>query len=138
MVPMRFARVILLLMACLPALFAAEQTRLTVQVNSADTGKPVGRASVVVKFRHGVGVNLKKMVTNWETKTNEDGRVVLPPMPHGEVQIQIIAKDFQTAGDIYQLTEPEQTIAIKLNRPQAQYSEHAEQDRLKQQAQQGK
>ena len=40
-----------------------KSTRLTVQVNSADTGKPIDRASVVVKFRHGRNVNMKKIVT---------------------------------------------------------------------------
>jgi len=124
---MRTLRVILLLaLFSLPLSFAAEMTKLTVQVNSADSGKPIDRASVVVRFRHGLNVNLKKIVTNWETKTNQEGRVTLPSMPQGEIQIQIIASNFQTHGGIYQLTEPEQTIAIKLNRPQAQYSEDAQ------------
>ena len=112
-----------LALASLP-LFAAN-TKLTVQVNSADTGKPIDRASVVVKFRHGLNVNMKKIVTNWETKTNQDGKVTLPTMPQGEITVQIIAPNYQTAGDVYQLTEEEQTITIKLNRPQAQYSEDA-------------
>jgi len=114
----------LVLLCALPAI-SGEMTRLTVQVNSADTGKPVDRASVVIKFRHGLNVNLKKIVTNWETKTSQEGRVTIPSMPQGEVQIQIIAHDYQTYGNIYQLEQPEQTIAIKLNRPQRQYSEDA-------------
>ncbi len=107
------------------ASFAAEMTKLTVQVVSKDTGKPVDRASVIVRFRHGRNVNLKKIVTNWETKTNQQGAVTIPAIPQGEVTIQVIASDFQTFGDIYQLVEPAQTVAIKLNRPQAQYSEDA-------------
>lgn len=103
---------------------SAKDARLTVEVLSAEGGKPVERASVIVRFRHGVGVNLKKVQTNWETKTSEAGVVRLPSMPQGEVSIQIIAKGFQTHGGIYQLTEPEQTITIKVNRPQRQYSEH--------------
>jgi hypothetical protein len=112
-------------MLCAAPAFTAEMTSLTVQVNSADTGKPIGRASVVVKFRHGRNVNLKKIVTNWETKTSQEGKVTIPSMPQGEVQIQIIAQDYQTFGNIYQLDQPEQTIEIKLNRPQPQYSEDA-------------
>src|ERR1700744_2466026 len=102
----------LVLLCALPA-FTAEMTRLKVQVNSADTGKPIGRASVVVRFRHGRNVNLKKIVTNWETKTNQDGNVTIPTMPQGEVQIQIIAQNYQTYGNIYQLEKPEETIEIK-------------------------
>ena len=80
---------------------------------------------MVVKFRHGLNVNMKKIVTNWETKTNQEGNVTIPAIPQGQVTIQIIATNYQTFGDLYDLNEPEQTIAIKLNRPQAQYSEDA-------------
>jgi hypothetical protein len=101
-------------------------TRLTVQVNSADTGKPIDRASVIVKFRHGLNpVKMKKMITNWETKTSQQGTVAIPELPMGEVTIQVIAEHYQTFGDIFQLTMPEQTITIKLNPPQPQYSEDA-------------
>jgi 5-hydroxyisourate hydrolase-like protein (transthyretin family) len=110
---------------------SATDSRLTIQVLSADTGKPVERASVIVRFRHGIGVNLKKIQTNWETKTSEEGKVKLPSMPQGEISLQIIAKSFQTHGGIYELTEPEQTITVKLNRPQRQYSEHEAQDKKK-------
>jgi len=117
----------LLALALTPA--SAKDARLTVEVRSADSGKPVDRASVIVRFRHGVGVNLKKIQTNWETKTSEAGIVKLPSMPQGEISIQVIANGFQTHGGIYQVTEPEQTISIKVNRPQRQYSEHEAQDK---------
>jgi hypothetical protein len=104
---------------------AAESTKLTVQVNSAASGKPVDRASVLVRFRHGRGVNLKKILTSWETKTNQQGSVTIPSIPQGEITVQVIAENFQTYGDVYQLDQPTQTISIKLNPPQAQYSEDA-------------
>ncbi len=122
MKPMRTIRVIFVLLCGLP-LVAGNSTRLTVQVNSADTGKPVDRASVVINFRHGRNVNMKKILTNWETKTNQQGSVTIPAIPQGEVTIQIIATNYQTFGDVYQLDQDQQTVAIKLNRPQAQYSE---------------
>jgi hypothetical protein len=99
-------------------------TRLTVQVNSIDTGKPIDRASVIVRFRHGLNpVKMKKILTSWETKTNQMGNVSIPEIPYGEVTIQVIADHYQTFGDVFELTMPEQTIAIKLNPPQSQYSE---------------
>jgi hypothetical protein len=120
-----------LVMAALAALAVphaiADNSRLTVEVRTSDTDKPVDRASVIVRFRHGLNVNLKKIQTHWETKTGQEGTVSLPPMPQGEVSIQIIAKGFQTHGGIYQVTDPEQKITIKVNRPQRQYSEHEEQ-----------
>jgi len=107
-------------------------TRLTVQVNSADTGRPIDRASVIVRFRHGLNpVKMKKIQTNWETKTSQQGSVSIPEIPMGEVTIQVIAEHYQTFGDVFQLTMPEQTIAIKLNHPQAQYSEDAQPDKKK-------
>jgi hypothetical protein len=108
-------------------LFGGSGTRLTVQINSADTGRPIDRASVIVKFRHGLNpVKMKKIITNWETKTSQQGAVTIPEIPMGEVTIQVIAEHYQTFGDVFELTMPEQTIAIKLNPPQAQYSEDAQ------------
>jgi hypothetical protein len=132
MKPMRAIRLIFVLLSgiflfgILPGslpLVAANSTRLTVRVNSAETGKPIDRASVVIHFRHGRNVNMKKILTNWETKTNQQGSVTIPAIPQGEVTIQIIAENFQTFGDVYQLDQNEQTVSIKLNRPQPQYSE---------------
>jgi hypothetical protein len=122
---MRTLRVTALLLLCLP-LFSGTGTKLTVQVNAADTGKPIDRASVIVRFKHGLNpVKMKKMITNWETKTSQQGTVTIPEIPMGEVTIQIIAQHYQTFGDVFELNMPEQTVAIKLNPPQAQYSEDA-------------
>ena len=106
-------------------LTAADPTILTVHVVSALNGKPVERASVIVRFKSGLGVNLKKVPTAWETKTNQEGNVTLPSMPQGKLEIQIIASNYQTFGDMFVTDKPEQTIEIKLNPPQAQYSEDA-------------
>lgn len=120
-------RILLPVLACLAALMltAADPVRLTVHVVSAVSGKPVDRASVIVKFKSGFNVNLKKIQTQWETKTNQEGNVTLPSMPQGKIEIQIIASNYQTFGDMFVTDQPEQTIAIKLNPPQAQYSEDA-------------
>jgi 5-hydroxyisourate hydrolase-like protein (transthyretin family) len=118
-------RATLLIVTALAALTltAADPTKLTVHVTSAISGKPVDRASVIVRFKEGIGVNLKKIQTSWETKTNQDGNVTLPSMPQGKIQIQIIASNYQTFGDMFVTDKPEQTIEIKLNPPQPQYSE---------------
>ena len=114
-----------LLLFSFPLFADTPSTRLTVQVNSAETGKPVNRASVVVRFRKGRSkINMKKIITSWETKTNQQGNVTIPEIPQGEVTVQIIAENYQTFGDVFDLDQPEQTITIKLNGPQAQYSAH--------------
>jgi 5-hydroxyisourate hydrolase-like protein (transthyretin family) len=118
-------RALLLIVATTAALTltAADPTILTVHVTSAVSGKPIDRASVIVRFKEGLGVNLKKIQTSWETRTNQDGNVTLPSMPQGKIQIQIIASNYQTFGDMFVTDKPAQTIEIKLNPPQPQYSE---------------
>jgi hypothetical protein len=125
---------ILALFACLSVFSipgsAVQSTRLTVQVNSAVSGKPVDRASVIVRFRHGRGVNMKKILTSWETKTNQEGNVAIPSIPHGEITIQVIAENYQTYGGVYELDQRQQTVNIKLNPPQPQYSEDAKSGKI--------
>ena len=122
---MKKMRAHLLILTCLAAmtLTGADPTKLTVHVISAVNGKPIDRASVIVRFKSGMGVNLKKIQTSWETKTNEQGSVTLPSMPQGQIEIQIIASNYQTFGNLFVTDKPEQTIEIKLNPPQPQYSE---------------
>ena len=56
--------------------------------------------------------------------TNQDGVAKLPPIPQGKVRVQVIAKGYQTFGNVYELNQDEQTIEIKVNPPQAQFSVH--------------
>ena len=100
-------------------------TTLTIAVTS-ESGKPVDRASVIVKFVRGHSlVKLGKgNTTRWEMKTSQEGTVTIPPIPQGEILIQVIAKNYQTFGDTFEVDEPQKTITIKLNPPQKQYSAH--------------
>jgi hypothetical protein len=68
---------------------------------------------------------MKKLSTSWEMKTGQEGSATIPEMQMGEIEIQVIASNYQTFGGIFQLDKPEKTIAIKLNPPQPQYSEDA-------------
>jgi 5-hydroxyisourate hydrolase-like protein (transthyretin family) len=123
---MKMLGIVLLTLTCLAmALTASDPVKLTVHVQSAINGKPIDRASVIVRFKSGIGVNLKKIQTNWETKTNQEGNVTLPTMPQGEIMVQVIANYYQTYGGSFTTDKPEQTIEIKLNPPQPQYSEDA-------------
>jgi len=100
-------------------------TKLRVEVHSP-SDKPVERASVIVHFIEGRSVvKLGKQIrTNWELKTNQDGVAVIPPIPQGKIRVQIIAKGYQTFGQVFEVIEEEKTIEIKLNPPQAQFSAH--------------
>ena len=117
-------RLILCLALALP-LIGADMTTLTIEVKSPG-GKPIDHASVIVKFVSGHSVVKlgKKIRTEWELQTNQDGRAKIPPIPQGTILVQIIAKNYQTFGQTFDVDQPEKTIEIKLNSPQPQYTAH--------------
>jgi len=100
-------------------------TKLTVEVTN-DSDKPVDRASVIVRFIEGRNyLKLGKHIqTTYELRTNQEGEASIPPIPQGKIRVQIIAKGYQTFGQIYDVDEEAKTIEIKLNPPQKQYSAH--------------
>ena len=106
-------------------LAAAPMTTLTIDVKTP-SGKPVEHASVIVKFVKGHSViKLGKSIRKeWEMQTNQEGRVKIPPIPQGTILIQVIAKNYQTFGDTFDVDEEQKTIEIKLNPPQKPYSAH--------------
>lgn len=118
-------RGLMLFLALLVPLAAADMTALTIQVKNR-AGKPVDQASVIVKFVKGHSVVKlgKKIRTEWELHTNEEGIAKIPPIPQGTILVQVIAKDYQTFGDNFDVDEPQKTLEITLNPPQQQYSAH--------------
>ena len=100
-------------------------TKLAITVTS-DTGRPIDRASVIVRFVQGrdylkLG---KKIRTTYELRTNQEGEARIPEIPRGKILIQVIAKGYQTFGKTFDVDEAERTVEIKLNPPQPQYSAH--------------
>jgi hypothetical protein len=118
-------RLLLLIALVLPMLAAPPMTTLTIHVKSPG-GKPIESASVIVKFVKGHSVvKLGKSIRKeWELRTNQEGSVKIPPIPQGQILIQIIAKDYQTFGQVFDIDEEEKTVEIALNPPQPQYSAH--------------
>jgi hypothetical protein len=120
----------LLLLAALSAIalpVSAERPMSKIRIEVKDLqDKPVDRASVIVKFMDGRSVMKlgKGNVKTWELKTNQEGVAKLPAIPQGKIQVQVIAKKYQTFGDVFDINEEEKTIPVKLNPPQQQYSAH--------------
>ena len=104
---------------------APPMTKLTVEVKSLE-GKPIDRASVVVRFVEGRSVVKlgKKTRLTFEMRTDQDGLAKVPEIPQGKIRIQVIAKNYQTFGEVFDVDQEEKTIEIKLNPPQAQFSAH--------------
>jgi uncharacterized GH25 family protein len=116
--------VLLVSLMTLP-LAAADLTKLTIAVMNQE-GKPIDNASVIVKFVQGRSKAKfgAKIRTEWDTKSSQQGRVSIPAIPQGKILIQVIAKNYQTFGQTFDIEEEEKTVEIKLNPPQQQYSAH--------------
>jgi hypothetical protein len=114
-----------LLLWTVAACAAAPMTKLTIAVKTQG-GKPVDRASLVVRFVQGRSyIKLgRKIRTTFELRTNQEGEARIPSIPQGTIRIQVIAKGYQTFGQVFEVNEEEKTIEIKLNPPQQQYSAH--------------
>jgi hypothetical protein len=118
-------RTLILCLALVLPTIAADMTTLTISVKGP-SGKPVEGASVIVKFVKGhsitkLGTKIRK---EWELRTNQEGLVKIPPIPQGTILVQIIAKDYQTFGQNFDVDQEEKTLDITLNPPQPQYSAH--------------
>ena len=103
---------------------AKDLTKLKIVVTNTN-GKPVDRANVIVRFGGRKVVKLgKKVMTQWEMRSTQEGIADIPEMPKGSIRVQVIAKGYQTFGDTFEVTEDERTIEVKLSPPQDQYSAH--------------
>lgn len=91
-------------------------TRLKILVTNSD-GKPVGNASVYVRFGETGGFLRKDKLAELSFKTNDDGTVKVPNIPVGKVLIQVIAKGLHTYGKWYDIAKNPDTIEIKLDHP---------------------
>jgi hypothetical protein len=121
-------KLVLLLALLLPVVpvRADDETRIQIHVTN-QRGKPVDRASVIVKFVSGrplKTLGLKKARLSWELKSSQEGMARIPSIPKGKILIQIIAKNYQTFGETYDIDEDERTVDIVLKDPQEQYSVH--------------
>jgi hypothetical protein len=122
---MQSMRALILSIALLLPALGADMTTLTISVKSPG-GKPVENAGVIVKFVKGRSKTKfgKKIRLEWELRSNQEGLVKIPPIPQGTILVQVIAKDYQTFGQNFDVDEEQKTLEIKLNSPQPQYSAH--------------
>jgi len=145
----RFAALLaaLLVGALIPLCSAAEVTKLQIRVTNAE-GNPVGKATVVVRFLP--DVKIKHSATIFELRTSKEGiagfqrkpqgkaRILLctfllagicvdnaPMAPQGKIQVQVIAKGYQTFGSAFDFHGEEKTLEIVLTRPQQQLAHGA-------------
>ncbi len=95
---------------------AAGTTKLTLVI-TGNTGKPIGNATVYVRFPESGGFLRHQKLAELDLKTNEDGKVKVPEIPQGKILIQVLAKGWHTFGKWYEVQTESQTIEIKLDPP---------------------
>lgn len=91
-------------------------TRLKIQVSDAND-KPVGNASVYVRYYTPGGFLHHEKLEELNFKTNQDGSVKVPEIPQGKILIQVIAKGWHTYGKWYEIEQSEESVPIKLDPP---------------------
>ena len=107
----------------LAASASAQASTVKVVVLKDDNGKPVRNAAVIL---HPVKQNGKQAKGGIELKTDAEGKTESDGMPYGRLRVQVIAPGFQTFGDDYTINQSEQTVTIRLKRPQGQYTIYGE------------
>jgi len=90
-------------------------TKLKIVVTG--NGKPVGNASVYVRFNAAGGLLHKEKQMEVDLKTNEDGTAKVRDLPRGKILIQVVVKGWHTFGQWYEMDSDDKTIEIKLEPP---------------------
>ncbi len=110
--------------------FAAAQTKqeakpqdgsgsVKINVVKSTNGKPVRNASVILHSLNKEGTQGSGGIN---LKTDSDGKTSFDGVPFGTLRVQVIARGYQTYGEDFEITKPEQEITIKLNPPADQFS----------------
>lgn len=90
-------------------------TKLRIHVMGGE--KPVGNASVYVRFPVAGGLFHHDKLAELNLKTNEDGSAKVPDIPRGKILIQVVAKGWKTYGKWFEIDSDVQTVEIKLEAP---------------------
>lgn len=96
------------------------QSRITIEVTGGEKETPVENASVYFKYIEEHKIK-KNKTTELNVKTNREGVAHVPDAPLGRVLIQVLAEGWKSYGRWFDITDPKQTIKIRLERPPKWY-----------------
>jgi hypothetical protein len=103
-----------------PAPRTAAISRITIEVSGGAENVAVENASVYVKYVEERKV-LKDKKLELNVKTGHEGVAHVPNAPPGRVLIQVVADGWKSYGRWYDITDPNQTFKIHLDRPPKWY-----------------
>ena len=99
---------------------ASQLNRIRIEVVGGDGDAPVENASVYLKYVEERKFRKDKKI-ELNVKTNREGVAHIPDAPLGKVLVQVIAEGWKTYGKWIEITEPRQTIKVKLEKPPRWY-----------------
>jgi hypothetical protein len=99
---------------------SAQSARVTIEVAGGEKDEPVENASVYLKYVEERKLK-KDKTTELNVKTNREGTAHIPDTPMGRVLIQIVADGWKTYGRWYDISDPNQTIKVHLEKPPKWY-----------------
>jgi hypothetical protein len=99
--------------------YAGPECKLSFVVVKDYNGKPVHNASIVL---HLVDEKGKQESGGLELKTDGDGKAHYEGVPYGKLRVQVLMTGFQTFGADYDVNQATMEIAIRIKRPEEQYS----------------
>jgi uncharacterized GH25 family protein len=97
---------------------------LTIRVVGGPKSKPVANASVYLRFKEKQALLFllhKKKKVELDLKTDNNGVASFSGLPQGKVLIQVVAPQWQTFGEYYDLQQEKRTILIKLHKPKTHW-----------------
>ncbi len=97
-----------------------QSNRVRIEVVGGDADAPVENASVYLKYVEERKLRKDKK-TELNVKTNREGVAHVPDAPLGKVLIQVIAEGWKTYGKWIEITDPRQTVRVKLEKPPRWY-----------------
>lgn len=96
-----------------------QSSNVKISVIKVTNGKPIRNASVIL---HPVNKEGKQEKGGMSLKTDSEGNTGFDAAPYGKLRIQVIAHGFQTFGEDFEISQPQQEIVIKMKPPADQYS----------------
>jgi len=99
---------------------APQSNRIRIEVTGGDPEAPIENASVYLKYVEERKLRKDKKV-ELNVKTNRDGVAHIPDAPMGKVLVQVIAEGWKSYGKWVEITDPKQTIKVKLEKPPRWY-----------------
>jgi hypothetical protein len=114
-------RVLMFLLLCSPYVIFSQDPRTTpkpaprkfdlqIEVRADNPAGMIEGAKVIVASEE-AGVRFSK-----ERRTNAQGMTRFSQVPQGKLKIQVVARDCDTFGDLFTLTQDEQTIKITVKK----------------------